>query len=83
LEKVSRLEREGSRKSLVDQSDAAGGHMNAVAPYEVQEWNVSGDTKWIAIRARGADWCWLTPAEALAIGRAWVERYGAEAKAAA
>lgn len=54
--------------------------MDAMAPYEVQEWNVSGDTKWIAIRARGADWCWLTPAEALAIGRAWVERYGTEVK---
>ena len=28
------------------------------------------------IRARGAEWSWLTPAEALQLGRLWVEKYG-------
>ena len=35
-----------------------------------------GETRWVAIRARGAEWSWLTVEEAVAIGRAWVEKYG-------
>jgi hypothetical protein len=31
---------------------------------------------WVAIRARGAEWSWLTPAEAVRLGRQWIERYG-------
>jgi hypothetical protein len=47
-----------------------------VGPYSVEEHSVRGETLWIAIRARGAEWSWLTPEEAAAIGRTWVERYG-------
>ena len=34
------------------------------------------EPEWVAIRARGAEWSWLTPAEAAELGRQWVERYG-------
>lgn len=32
--------------------------------------------RWVRIRARGADWSWLTPDEAVAVGRHLIERYG-------
>jgi hypothetical protein len=47
-----------------------------IAPYSVEEHLVNGETQWVAIRARGAEWSWLTPEEAAAIGREWVEKYG-------
>ena len=49
---------------------------HAVGPYSVEEREVHGETRWVAIRARGSEWSWLTPEEALAIGRRWVEQYG-------
>jgi hypothetical protein len=49
---------------------------HAVAPYSVEERLVHGETRWVAIRARGAEWSWLTPEEAAAIGREWVAKYG-------
>jgi hypothetical protein len=50
---------------------------HTVGPYSVEEHSVpGGNALWIAIRARGAEWSWLTPEEAVAIGRAWVEKYG-------
>jgi hypothetical protein len=55
---------------------------HAVGPYSVEERLVHGETRWVAIRARGAEWSWLTPEEAAAIGREWVERYGGTAHAA-
>lgn len=39
------------------------------------EERVCGETRWIAIRARGAEWSWLTPREAAEIGKAWVDKY--------
>ena len=48
----------------------------AISPYSVEERVIEGDTEWIAIRARGAEWSWLTPTEAAELGRRWVERYG-------
>ena len=48
----------------------------AIISYSVEERIVQGDTVWVAIRARGAEWSWLTPAEAARLGRQWVERYG-------
>jgi hypothetical protein len=48
----------------------------AVASYVVEERINCGEKPWIAIRARGAEWSWLTPEEAVAIGRAWLEKYG-------
>jgi len=52
----------------------------AIGPYAVEERAVHSGTRWVAIRARGAEWSWLTPAEALAIGRKWVEQYGGPAE---
>ncbi len=49
---------------------------HAVGPYSVEEHAVHGDTRWVKIRARGAQWSWLTAEEAAAIGRIWVEKYG-------
>jgi hypothetical protein len=49
---------------------------HVVAPYSVEERLVQGETRWVAIRARGAEWSWLTPEEAATIGRKWVEKYG-------
>jgi hypothetical protein len=51
----------------------------ATASFEhvnVQE-RVVGDVRWVAIRARGAEWSWLTPQEAVELAREWKERYGA------
>lgn len=50
--------------------------MSDALPYSVEERLVHGDSRWVAIRARGAEWSWLTPEEAAEIGRAWVEKYG-------
>jgi hypothetical protein len=47
------------------------------------EEHVHGDTVWVAVRARGADWSWLTPDEAVRLGREWLERYGNPAPLAA
>jgi hypothetical protein len=49
--------------------------MPQVGPYTIEQ-RVYGDTVWVAIRARGAEWSWLTPEEAARIGRAWVAAYG-------
>jgi hypothetical protein len=51
----------------------------AIAPSEhvdIQE-RVVGDVRWIAIRARGAEWSWLTPQEAVELAREWKQRYEA------
>ncbi|HEY1933917.1 MAG TPA: hypothetical protein VGG99_18040 [Acetobacteraceae bacterium] len=39
------------------------------------EEHVHGDTVWVAIRARGAEWSWLTQEEAARLGREWASRY--------
>ena len=49
---------------------------DATNSYSVEERIVHGDTVWVAIRARGAEWSWLTPAEAARLGRQWVKKYG-------
>lgn len=54
---------------------------HVVALYSVEERLVQGETRWVAIRARGAEWSWLTPEEAATIGREWVEKYGGGAAA--
>lgn len=40
------------------------------------EEHAHGDTRWVAVRARGAEWSWLTVEEAAFLGRQWVEQYG-------
>jgi hypothetical protein len=49
---------------------------DAIGPYTVEERVLDGDTIWVAIRARGAEWSWLTPAEAAHLGQQWLNRYG-------
>jgi hypothetical protein len=49
--------------------------MRSSAHLTVEE-HVHGDTRWVAVRARGAEWSWLTPEEAAELGRQWVEAYG-------
>jgi hypothetical protein len=39
------------------------------------EERLHGGTRWVALRARGSQWSWLTPNEAALIGREWVEKY--------
>ena len=34
------------------------------------EEHIHGDTRWVAIRARGAEWSWLTPTDALVLASA-------------
>jgi hypothetical protein len=46
------------------------------------EEHVSGDTLWVAVRARGAEWSWLTPEDALRLATHWMATYGAAAKPA-
>jgi hypothetical protein len=38
-----------------------------------------GGTQWVQLRARGADWSYLTPAECLALARQWLEEFGDDA----
>src|SRR4051794_5552686 len=42
--------------------------MSQPTPLAVEE-HVHGETVWVALRARGAEWSWLTPDEALRLGR--------------
>jgi hypothetical protein len=55
----------------------------AIGSYSVEERIVGGETVWVAIRARGAEWSWLTPAEAARLGQQWVEKYGTRHEIAA
>jgi hypothetical protein len=48
---------------------------DAVAPFQVEE-RLVGETRWIAIRARGAEWSFLTTEEAVDLARHWIERFG-------
>jgi hypothetical protein len=50
----------------------------AISAYTVEERVIQGGTVWVAIRARGAEWSWLTPAEAARLGQQWVEKYGSQ-----
>jgi hypothetical protein len=49
---------------------------DAVGPYQVEQRVVGDETRWIAIRARGAEWSYLTAAEAFELGRQWVAQFG-------
>jgi hypothetical protein len=53
--------------------------VHASSGYSVEERVIQDETLWVAIRARGADWSWLTAAEAAELGRHWVEKYGSPA----
>ena len=47
------------------------------------EEHIHGDTRWVAIRARGAEWSWLTLTDALILAQHWMATYGATATAKA
>jgi hypothetical protein len=49
---------------------------DAMGPYQVEQRLVGDATRWIAIRARGAEWSYLTPVEAVDLGRQLIERFG-------
>ena len=49
-------------------------------PVSVEE-HMHGDTRWVALRARGAEWSWLTRDDALRLARHWMASYGAAADA--
>jgi hypothetical protein len=52
-------------------------HMSkAISSYSVEARTSDGETVWVAIRARGAEWSWLTPAEAAGLGQQWAAKYG-------
>jgi len=53
--------------------------MYTTSALSVEE-RVVGDTKWVAVRARGAEWSWLTVEEAAELGRLWAAHYEAPAK---
>jgi hypothetical protein len=53
----------------------------AAANGPVVEEHIHGETIWVALRCRGADWSWLTPAEALQLATTWIEQYGCPVKA--
>jgi hypothetical protein len=48
--------------------------MHSSTSVAVEE-HLHGDMCWVAIRARGAEWSWLTPDEAAELGRRWVAMY--------
>ncbi len=50
-------------------------------PLAVEE-HVHGDTVWVALRSRGAEWSWLTPDEPVELGRRLIERYSQVMQAA-
>jgi hypothetical protein len=55
--------------------------MAVPTPLAVEE-HVHGETVWVALRSRGADWSWLTPDEAVRLGREWIEKYSPAMQAA-
>jgi hypothetical protein len=55
--------------------------MSHATPLAVEE-HVHGETVWVAVRSRGADWSWMTPEEAVQLGRRLLERYDAAPVAA-
>jgi hypothetical protein len=59
----------------LDERECGGKRMSYVAPYSIEERVLPGDTRWVAIRARGAEWSWLTPEEAVALGRILLAKY--------
>ncbi|MEA2787893.1 MAG: hypothetical protein QOG73_299 [Acetobacteraceae bacterium] len=55
--------------------------MSVISSFAVEE-HVHGDTVWVALRSRGADWSWLTPEEAVQLGREWIAKYDRAMQAA-
>jgi hypothetical protein len=47
------------------------------------EEHIYEDTQWVAIRARGAEWSWLTPTDTMLLAQHWMAMYEATATAKA
>ncbi len=52
------------------------------SPTLAVEEHTHGETVWVALRSRGADWSWLTPEEAVQLGRTLIEKYSPVTQAA-
>lgn len=48
--------------------------MQTIGAISVEE-HQAGDTMWVAVRARGAEWSWLTREDALRLARHWIATY--------
>lgn len=48
--------------------------MQTIGAISVEE-HQAGDTMWVAVRARGAEWSWLTREDALRLARHWIASY--------
>jgi hypothetical protein len=49
--------------------------MQTIGSVAVEE-HLHGGTRWVAVRARGAEWSWLTPADAIQLAQHWMKTYG-------
>jgi hypothetical protein len=75
------MQRAGGRTPETFNWLPTGKYMSHSTPFAVEE-HVHGETVWVALRSRGADWSWLTPDEAVQLGREWIEKYAAHSVAA-
>jgi hypothetical protein len=60
--------------AIADQS-REGNMSQTIGSVTVEE-HQAGDTTWVAVRARGADWSWLTREDALSLARHLLATYG-------
>jgi hypothetical protein len=71
-----------SRRQRADREYLEGKMTKHFGSVSVEE-QIHGDTEWVAVRARGAEWSWLTPLDALLLARHWIATYEATATAEA
>jgi hypothetical protein len=49
--------------------------MQTIGSVAVEE-HLHGGTRWVAVRARGAEWSWLTQDDAIQLAQHWMKTYG-------
>ena len=49
--------------------------MQTIGSVTVEE-HLHGGTRWVAVRARGAEWSWLTQGDAIHLAQHWMKTYG-------
>jgi hypothetical protein len=49
--------------------------MQTIGSVAVEE-HLHGGTRWVAVRARGAEWSWLTQDDAMQLAQHWMTTYG-------
>jgi len=52
--------------------------LEAISSYSMEERILHGRAAWVVIRARGAEWYWLTPAETAHLDQQRAERFGSQ-----